>query len=784
MRPLSFLSKLTIFAFVISTLPVLFIGSFSYLTSTKEIQKNVNESKMELIAQINSNVERKLTTVNQTLNQVVNSSVLKKALDSPLNESDFKLYNDLRTEIRNMQSFDTRLEDVVLLNKQQNWMIKNSGLYRLNEYKDHEQLTNLLEVSSNTTWILTPSSWFYSEESVGAAKCNYSISLIKKLPTNKLHKYGLALANIPACSLQDAANPDAQPLDDIIVIDERNRILIHPDSSLIGMPIEEGGFTKDDISLISADAGASGQFTTTINKKEYSVSFLRSQLNGWGYLSVTSIASLTKESNKIGFYTFYVCAFMLLLSILIARVGSRSMYTPIERLLNQMGQRKTDVKTKHADEFQLIGEQVHHLFQSKSQLEREISQHIRQVRIFSLTQAFHGNYKKNELLDKLEQFGYGRQIREWKTMAVITLSIDFSDNSAYEKKDLNLLLFAANNMIEELVSPDNRLAPVIMDQVIVTLIGSVDQDEAVFHRLLYSLTEQLQQEINSCLKLQVSIGLSLSFHSFHKLPIAYKEGLEALKYRIKLGKGVIIQYENINSGMHYLKLNYPTHKENDLMDAIKLAETEKAKELVRGLFASIFAQELTPQEYQIPLTRLLNNLLIMMQESGIGLNQIYHANGSLYEELLELPTVAEIEDWFWSVIIYPLIKIFNSRQNAQYHNISEKIIDLVHHYYDTDLTLEECASRLHYNANYISSIFRKETQSYFSEYLTMYRFKMAKKWLAETDMPVKDIAARLRYNNSQNFIRSFRKQEGMTPGQYRELHGGSKQTHLLDNLAK
>lgn len=771
-----------IFTFAISTVPVLFIGSFSYLTSTREIQKNVNESKMELISQINSNVERKLTTVNQTLNQVVNSSVLKKALNSPLNESDFKLYNDLRNEIRNMQSFDTRLEDVILLNKQQNWMIKNSGLYRLDAYKDHDQLTNLLEVSGSTSWILTPSSWFYSEESLGAAKCNYSISLIKKLPTNNLHKYGLALANIPACNLQDDINSDSQPLDDIIVIDENNRILLHPDLSLVGMPIEESGFS--DAQLLSSGAGNSGQFTTTINKKEYSVSFLRSQLNGWVYLSVTSIASLTKESNKIGLFTFYVCAIMLLLSVLIAWIGSRRMYTPIERLLNQIGKRRPDMKSSRANEFQMIGEQMHHLFQSKSQLEREINQHIRQVRTFSLTQAYHGNYKKSELMKKLEQFGYAAQLQEWKTMAVITLSIDCYENYAYEKEDLNLLLFAAHNMIEELVSPDNRLAPVMMDQVIVTLIGSPDNDEAGFHRWLYGLTEQLQQEITNCLKLQVSIGLSLPFQCFHKISIAYKEGLEALKYRIKLGKGVIIQYENINSGLHYLKLNYPTHKENDLMDAIKLAETEKAKELVRQLFASIFAQELTPQEYQIPLTRLLNNLLIMMQESGIGLNQIYHANGSLFEELLKLPTVAEIEDWFWSVIIYPLIKIFNSRQNAQYQNISEKIIDLVHHYYDTDLTLEECASRLHYNANYISSIFRKETQSYFSEYLTMYRFKMAKKWLAVTDMPVKDIAAKLRYNNSQNFIRSFRKLEGMTPGQYRELHGGSRPPSSPDELAE
>ncbi|RCW44991.1 helix-turn-helix transcriptional regulator [Paenibacillus prosopidis] len=160
--------------------------------------------------------------------------------------------------------------------------------------------------------------------------------------------------------------------------------------------------------------------------------------------------------------------------------------------------------------------------------------------------------------------------------------------------------------------------------------------------------------------------------------------------------------------------------------------------------------------------------MIVMQESGVSLNQIHPMKGSLLEELLELHTAAEIEDWFWTNVVYPMIKIFKDRQEAQYHNISEQIIDLVQHHYDTDLTLEECASRLHYNANYLSSVFRKETNYSFSEYLSMYRFKMAKKWLSDSEMAIKDIATKLRYNNPQNFIRSFRKQEGITPGQYRE----------------
>lgn len=161
---------------------------------------------------------------------------------------------------------------------------------------------------------------------------------------------------------------------------------------------------------------------------------MRSQLNGWVYLSVTSMESLTKESNKIGMFTIIVCTFMLLFSILLAWIGSRRMYTPIERLLNQMGQRKPDIKSRHRNEFQIIGEQVHSLFQSKSQLEKEVRQHFQQVRTFFLINAFHGNVKKRDLLEELGQFGYQTQLEEWKTMAVITLSIDYAEDSSYEKK--------------------------------------------------------------------------------------------------------------------------------------------------------------------------------------------------------------------------------------------------------------------------------------------------------------------------------------------------------------
>ncbi|WP_281888500.1 AraC family transcriptional regulator [Paenibacillus sp. YYML68] len=766
MRSLSFLSKMILFSFLLSSLPVIFIGSFSYFTSSNEIQKNVNESKQQLIGQINTNVEHKLTTVNHTLNQVVNSTVMKSALTGPLTATDFRTYDNLRNEIRYMQSFDTKLEDVILINERENWMIKNSGLYQLDQYQNYPSLLKLLnDVKEDTSWVLTPSEWFYGETNVRSVSCAYSISLVKKLPPTGLDKFGLAIANIPACSLQDFVtsmdgNTDEHSTDTLI-LDEQNRILFHPNQSLIGKQQEEAGLTKLEL------PGQSGQFTSHLNRKPYSITYLKSDVTGWTYLSVTSIDGLTKESNKIGLYTIYICIIMLLVSITLAWIGSKRMYSPIQVLLNQIGERFSDSRSRKTNEFQIIGEQVSRLFESKSELENEVRQHIGQVRTFFLIKLFQGKVKTSEYNENLEQFGYHEQLLNWKSMMVLTMQIDSIDDTRFEKRDLDLLLFAVHNIIEELVPAGSRLAPVTIDHTVVTVVGSRESDRAAAHHEVFSMTEHVQRQIFSFLNLQVSIGMSLPFDTITNVPIAYREGLEALKHRIKLGEGIIIQYENINSGKHYLNLNYPKQLENELLDAIKLAEQDKARELLKQLLHNVFAVELSPQEYQIPLARLLNNLLISMQESGISVHQIRPDKGPLFEEVFSLSIASEIEDWFWNKVVKPMVSIFSDRQEAQYHNISEKIIDLVHNYFDTDLTLEECANRLHYNANYLSSIFRKETNHSFSEYLSMYRFNMAKKWLAETDMAVKDIAEKLCYTNPQNFIRSFRKQEGMTPGQYR-----------------
>jgi len=762
MRHLSFLARLTLFGFLLSALPVLFIGVISYVTSTHEIEKHVVRSKMQLLRQTNANVEQILSTVNHTLNQLVSSTVVRKAITDPLDVQSFVTYNELRNELGHLQAFDTKVQDVILVNAERNWIVKNSGRYALDDYPYDQELMSMMRIPDSTSWVLNPSEWFHGEGLSVRPACPYNISLVKKLPPNSLEKAGFVAANIPACALQEVIQVELEEEgSQLMIVDDQMRLLLHPDPALIGRPVAESGFVTES----HLEAAASGdQLGLEVDGRAYTMSYYRSGLNGWYYISVVSIDSITQEAGKIGRYTLYICLGLLLLSLAIAWVGSRRMYSPIGKLLTQIapGGRREGV-----DELQYISEHVRELFSSKTALEQQLRQQLPQVRTLYLIKAYQGQVKRSTLEQRLRQYGYAEQLDAWQTAAVITLQIDSLEQTRYDKDDVELLLYAMDNILGESVPPQHLAAPVVIDMTAVAMIGHTEREPALFATFLYSLTERLQQRIESYLGLQVSIGISLPFTHLTGLHGAYREGLDALRQRMKLGGGVIIQYGDVNSGRHHLQTDYPRQREAELLDAIKLAEPERASELLGRLMGAIFQAEMSPQEYEVPLNRLLNNLLTMMQESGIAMHQL-QASGSLYAELRRRQTAGEIEEWFREAVVLPLIAIFRDRQQEQYHNISEQIIALIHGHYDTDLTLEQCAAQLHYNANYLSSVFRKETGVSFSEYLSNYRFAIAKKWLLDTDMPVKEIAAKLRYTNSQNFIRSFRKQEGMTPGQYRE----------------
>ena len=84
-----------------------------------------------------------------------------------------------------------------------------------------------------------------------------------------------------------------------------------------------------------------------------------------------------------------------------------------------------------------------------------------------------------------------------------------------------------------------------------------------------------------------------------------------------------------------------------------------------------------------------------------------------------------------------------------------------------DVSLNVLSEEFHLNPQYISQLFKSEIGVGFLAYLTGIRMERAKKLLLTTDLPVAEVAEQCGYGDYRVFTRVFKKNEGVTPSQYR-----------------
>ena len=100
----------------------------------------------------------------------------------------------------------------------------------------------------------------------------------------------------------------------------------------------------------------------------------------------------------------------------------------------------------------------------------------------------------------------------------------------------------------------------------------------------------------------------------------------------------------------------------------------------------------------------------------------------------------------------------------------KKAFQLIDEKYATPLTLAELSTAAGLSPNYFCKFFQKMTHYTPIEYLNQYRIDQACLKLAYTDKSITDIAYACGFNNLSYFIKTFRKQKGISPGKFRQVN--------------
>ncbi|MDM5276105.1 helix-turn-helix domain-containing protein [Paenibacillus silvae] len=774
-----YLLRLLCFTMILGALPVIVIGSVSYTIASRDIEQKVRESNLQILHQTQMRVEQVLRSLQLSSIQYVNSPLVLRAMKQPLDSSEFQEIRDLTSGFNNLQAV-TSIDQAYLVNLDEDWVVSMRSFGKLSDFSIRDRIGTYLTYTNSLFWVTQNKSSAKESVPVSAGigealteqaqpptliSSDNVVSMVFKIPmvpTNVKPK-GFLVIDIADAELSSflSRNPNSG---DLYVLDQDQQYFLNDTN--YGSKYDQ--LNKNIQEKVQMSGESQGFFSAEVEDKPVAVSYRQSPFNGWLYVSVVSLGQITAQSQKIALVTGVATLIMLCVTGLVAIYGSRRMYSPISRLLQFTKGLDSPLPPtgRRQDEFIYIEERLSTLFSSEKTMREQMKgQHVH-LQEFFMTKLLTGKISEEDFRYQGELYDFPTG---WSHLGVLMLQIDTLEGTRYEEKDRDLLLFAVNNMVGELLPSEIRFTPVMLDDAQVTVLASSLNDEVQLKEWMHKQAEWIRERVVTYLNLPVSIGISRAYSSIGATPRAYQESREALQGRVSLGSRIILHYEDIQPRGQMEAALYTQLRmiEDQLASALKQGDEEKTDMYFRQYLGLLADKKLHFSEYPVIMVQLLSRVYQLVQEQGGDVAEVLGEKASM-AYLLKLSTLDEMTSWFRKRLFLPVIRFWREQEESQYMNIARRMIRLIEERYDRDLSLEACAEELNFHPVYLSRVFKKEAGVNFTEYLAEYRMEKAKTWLQTTDLKIAEIAEKLNYTNPTAFIRTFRKITGTTPGKYRE----------------
>lgn len=128
----------------------------------------------------------------------------------------------------------------------------------------------------------------------------------------------------------------------------------------------------------------------------------------------------------------------------------------------------------------------------------------------------------------------------------------------------------------------------------------------------------------------------------------------------------------------------------------------------------------------------------------------------------------------FNLILSELINVYENDMEKQNIKLSNKIsIIAILRYLEGNFktcTLDSTATFFNMNPNYLTTLLKQHTGMSYKELVQYQRLKYAEKLLANTQLPITEIANSIGYENISFFYRKFKQAYGCLPKEYRKKH--------------
>jgi len=205
-----------------------------------------------------------------------------------------------------------------------------------------------------------------------------------------------------------------------------------------------------------------------------------------------------------------------------------------------------------------------------------------------------------------------------------------------------------------------------------------------------------------------------------------------------------------------------------MLNAIKISSEEEITETIDKLFRKIEDLLLPFNKYRIYLMEIMTSILKLVQTYNLDIDEIFGENFNCYSYLETFDSIHDVKDWFIRKSIKINVFIKKERINSSMLLVEKAKQYIKENYNDYDISVEKLCSELHVSPTYFSTLFKRETEMNFVNYLTSIRLEEAVKLLNTTDDKTYIIADKVGYPEANYFSYVFKRKFGVSPSKYRK----------------
>ncbi|MFO7636621.1 MAG: response regulator [Clostridia bacterium] len=305
-------------------------------------------------------------------------------------------------------------------------------------------------------------------------------------------------------------------------------------------------------------------------------------------------------------------------------------------------------------------------------------------------------------------------------------------------------------------------------------IGIIVCSEEIEKSIIRMKLEDTKIWVNENMGLTLAVGIGSISGNIERITLSYRGAMDALQYRMILGKNVIVDTDEITD-MTKEKIamddfdSILQNNEEDMLIALKNGNIKGVVLLVDQMMENvrqIVRNDIQQKERVVFLLAFF--LIKILYNLDIHDQKYYGKENDLFMSLNAMTSIEDIRKSileFFEDTLAIMEKKMKSKNGFLVNNALKSIRDNIYE----DVSLVSVAEKLQIHPNYLSKIFKAETGQSFTEHVIKYKMNEAKKLLKDSQLKIYEIADRLSYKDVAHFTRLFKKYFGVSPSEYRQL---------------